>query len=120
MLDMVWKDILPAVSAYERTLAETAAAKQAAVPGASCRFEAALVERMAVLSSELYDRVGVLEAALLSAKDCADSEALAVHYRDKVFAAMRELRVCADELETMTAAKYGPVPTDGELLFGVQ
>ena len=41
-------------------------------------------------------------------------------YREQVFAAMNELRIGADELETLTAAEYWPFPTYGDLLFGVR
>ncbi len=120
MLDMAKKDILPAVCAYQRDLAETAAAKKAVAPGASCVYETALIERMAALTAEMHERVGALETALLAAKDCADSESLAMHYKEQVLTAMNGLRVCADELETMTAEKHWPFPTYGELLFGVR
>ena len=33
---------------------------------------------------------------------------------------MGALRAVVDEAETMTAAEYWPVPTYGELLFGVR
>ena len=40
--------------------------------------------------------------------------------RDAVLVAMSELRVVCDEAETMTAEKYWPFPTYGDLLFGVK
>ncbi len=120
MLDMAKRDILPAVCAYTRELAETAIAKKAVVNDACCTYETALIERMSALTGELYERVGALETCLLSAKDCTDSQALAFHYKDRVLSAMSELRVCADELETITDAAHWPFPTYGELLFSVR
>ena len=40
--------------------------------------------------------------------------------RDVVLSKMGELRVACDEAETMTAKKYWPFPTYGDLLFGVK
>ena len=40
--------------------------------------------------------------------------------RDKVLPKMGELRLAADEAETLTAEKYWPFPTYGDLLFGVK
>ena len=40
--------------------------------------------------------------------------------RDEILPRMNELRVAADEAETVTAAKYWPFPTYGELLFGLK
>ena len=40
--------------------------------------------------------------------------------RDTVLVAMSELRVACDEAETVTAEKYWPFPTYGDLLFGIR
>ena len=40
--------------------------------------------------------------------------------RDTVLVKMNELRVPCDEAETLTAKKYWPFPTYGDLLFGVR
>ena len=40
--------------------------------------------------------------------------------RDVILQKMAELRVVCDEAETVTAAKFWPFPTYGELLFGVK
>ena len=44
----------------------------------------------------------------------------AAFIRDQIIPKMSELRVVADEAETLTAANYWPFPTYGELLFGVK
>ena len=41
-------------------------------------------------------------------------------YRNAVFAAMNELRIVVDELETLTSSKFWPYPSYGELLFSVK
>lgn len=40
--------------------------------------------------------------------------------RDVVLVRMSELRMACDEAETLTAKKYWPFPTYGELLFGIR
>ena len=40
--------------------------------------------------------------------------------RDTILPQMAQLRALADEAETLTAEKYWPFPTYGELLFGVR
>ena len=40
--------------------------------------------------------------------------------REVVLQKMRELRVVCDEAESITADKYWPFPTYGDLLFGVR
>ena len=49
MLDMVWKDILPAASAYTKELAETVAAKKAIGGGIDTSYEERLAGHMSVL-----------------------------------------------------------------------
>jgi len=40
-------------------------------------------------------------------------------YRDGIFSAMSELRLCVDELETLVAKKHWPLPSYAELLHSV-
>ena len=40
--------------------------------------------------------------------------------RDTILGKMSELRVACDEAETLTAKKYWPYPTYGDLLFSVK
>ena len=48
-----------------------------------------------------------------------DISAQAELIRDEVLPKMSLLRAPADEAETLTAKKYWPFPTYGDLLFGV-
>ncbi|MDR0303479.1 MAG: glutamine synthetase III [Chitinispirillales bacterium] len=118
MTDMVRKEIIPACFAYQNEIAKLLANKKACG-----NFEMLLEERflgrISQLSSCLLKKLDVLESMLIEAK--AEKEILdsAKFYRDKVFTAMSELRLIADEIETITARKYWPLPTYGEILFSV-
>ncbi len=120
MLDMVWKDILPAVSAYSRTLAETALSKKALSESIDCSFETELAAQISTLTAAAVAKAKALEEALLEVKSIADSLELAQYYKSAVFAAMNELRIVVDELETHTAADFWPIPSYGDLLFSVK
>ena len=120
MLDMAKKDILPAVSAYAGKLAETMGAKRAVCPAADCSYESELIEKLSKLCGCMYGKVKALENALMEVHELSSLEAQAMFYREHVFAAMNELRIGADELETLTSAEYWPFPTYGDLLFGVR
>ena len=43
-----------------------------------------------------------------------------MYYKDAVFAAMSELRITVDELETMVSADIWPYPSYGDMLFSVK
>ena len=120
MLDMVWKDILPAVSAYSKTLVDTALAKRALSESIDCSFEQESTAKISALIAAAVVKARALEDALLEVKSFRDSLEQARYYRDTIFSAMNELRIVVDELETHTAASYWPYPSYGELLFSVK
>ncbi|MBC8530495.1 glutamine synthetase III family protein [Gehongia tenuis] len=119
MLEMARRDILPGVLEYVKALADTAAAKKAVLPGDAAGVESALMERLSALAACLARRADALESALMAGKGAEDAAGEARYTRNHVFTAMQELRAVADEMETLTAAKYWPYPTYGELLFSV-
>ena len=120
MLDMVWKDILPAVSAYSKELADAALAKRALSAEIDCSFETELAARISALTSAAVKKTRELEYAVMGVKDIESSLEQAKYYRDVVFAAMNELRIVVDELETHTSAKDWPYPSYGDILFSVK
>ncbi len=120
MLDMVWKDILPAASAYSKKLTDAALAKKALSGSIDCSFEVGLAEQISSLTAAAVSRASALEYAVMDVKNISDSLALARYYKDVVFAAMNELRIVVDELETHCAAEFWPYPSYGELLFSVK
>ena len=68
----------------------------------------------------MYDRCSSLEKAALGLKDIESVGTQADYIRDEILPKMAALRVAADEAETLTAEKYWPFPTYGDLLFGVR
>ena len=120
MLDMVWKDILPAASAYTKELAETVAAKKAIGGGIDTSYEERLAGHVSVLLASATKKAEALEYALMGVKDITDTLALARYYRDTIFAAMNELRIIVDQMETHCAANYWPYPSYGDIRFSVK
>ena len=119
MLEMVKKDILPAVSDYCRDLTATALQKRQLLPDCSCEVEETLVKRLSKLSTCLYQKNDKLEKELLDCKAYTDLQELANYYRDVVLLSMQETRTVADELETIVGSSYWPYPTYCDLLFHV-
>ena len=120
MVDMARKEILPAVEAYVRDLSDTLRAKKAAVPGAAAKYETGLIARLSALTDEIDDAAAALERAMIQYKAIGDITEAANMIRDVILQKMAELRVPCDEAETLTAEKYWPFPTYGDLLFGVR
>ena len=120
MVDMARKEILPAVEAYLGDLSGTVAAKTAAVPGLACKYEKELISKLSKLTDEIGDAVSSLDTTLIRLKAVPDITDAAYVIRDVVLQKMAELRVVCDEAESITADKYWPFPTYGDLLFGVR
>ena len=120
MVDMARKEILPAVEAYLGDLSGTGAAKTAAVPGLACKYEKDLISKLSKLADEISDAASSLDTTLIRLKAIPDVTDAAYVIRDVVLQKMAELRVVCDEAESITADKYWPFPTYGDLLFGVR
>jgi glutamine synthetase len=120
MLDMSKKDILPAVSAYAKSLADTIAAKKAVSADIDCSYETETLAKISRIEASMFAKMTELEKAVIEAKETVGVMETAIFYKDHVIPAMNELRVNADELETLTAKEYWPFPSYGDLLFGVR
>lgn len=119
MIDMAKKDILPAVSKYSHELSDTIIAK-AACGDVDSTYEKELLAKISKLNATAYKKVQKLEEAALKAKEIDDTTELSMFYKDSVFAAMSELRITVDELETMVPATSWPYPSYGDMLFSVK
>ena len=120
MVEMARKEIIPAVTAYAGELAETALKKKQLSAAIDTGTEEELVGRISSLTGVVYRKVKALEDALCAARAGADPKNPAMTYKDMIIPAMNELRIAADELETLTAERCWPYPTYGELLFGIR
>ena len=119
MSDMASRDILPAIEAYAADLAAAVSAKQSIMPDLPCTYEKSRIRKLSMLVDQIDDAVRVLEDALISLGLVSDVTTQANMIRDEILPDMNLLRAPVDEAETLTAAKYWPFPTYGELLFGV-
>lgn len=116
MLDMLFKDILPAASAYSKDL--TASLLNKKELGISGGFETELASKIATLSSLLYTDAEKLKVDMADV-DKTSAQAEADYYHDVVLKDMAALREAGDELELLLGGKYLPYPVYSELLFGV-
>ncbi len=120
MIDMAGKEILPAVSAYTKVLAETVLAKKALGEEIDCSYEETAAAKLSSLTGSAYQKLGLLRAAVEQAEEITDAKELAMFYKDAVLTAMEALRGDVDALESITSAAYWPYPSCGELLFGIR
>ena len=120
MVDMARKEILPAVEGYTKSLAETLAAKKAAVAGLPCKYETATIAKLSELSDEIADATADLDGEIAKFQALEDVTEAANDIRDVILGKMDALRAVCDEAETITAKEFWPFPTYSDLLFSVK
>ncbi len=118
MLDMTRQDILPAVSAFSKELCDTASVKNGL--GIEAVYETETAVRLSKLITAVSSEVAALDKASTEAEELTDNYTKACVYRDRVLRSMNALRESVDELEMLTAKKYWPYPSYGDLLFSVK
>jgi len=118
MLDIVNQQIIPACIDYQNDLAKLVNAKKACGEY-DISLESHLLGKVSKLSGELMLKVDVLEAAQAQIGYEQDMYTMATHCQSRIITAMSALRHVVDELETIVAKKYWPLPSYGELLYSV-
>ncbi|MBO5212752.1 MAG: glutamine synthetase III [Clostridia bacterium] len=118
MIDMANTLIMPAVSSYVASLANAIVSSK--VIGIDTTYEAKVSMRLSKLNAETYKTVERLKDAVSHANTVSDAQKSAKTFREKVFPIMNELRELVDEMETITAKSYWPIPSYGDLLYGVK
>ena len=119
MIDMVRKDIMPACIKFEKTLAETAAAKKSIGIDVSKSTEVEFIKKIDGLIKEFEKRTELVEKYSAKAKNIQDIHAQAKLVCDELYPTLHKLRAVADELESLVGDEYWPFPAYRDLLFSV-
>ena len=120
MVDMAKTQIAPAVEEYIVELAKAVNAKKSVDAGLACCYESGLIKKLSALTERIAIKIEELEKALIELHHTEYIISEANMIRDIVLVKMGELRLACDEAETVTAKKYWPFPTYGDLLFSVR
>ena len=118
MIDMINRQVLPAVEAFSSKLAKTMTKKKEALPSLSLKAESARLAEVSGLTDDLYEALKELTEAVDSSIEYSGS-ALAHFSRNEIIPAMDEVRKYADKLELLVDQNDWPYPTYGEMLFYV-
>ena len=119
MIVMASRDYIPAVESYIAMIADTAAKKLAVCEDVSCAVERDIIRQLSNLNASAYGAVARLRDAETEAASISGACERAECYCTRVLPLMEELRGYVDEMETLTASKYWPVPTYGDMMFRV-
>ena len=120
MVDMTGKQILPAIESYLTKLLTNITMKKAISPDISCAYESMNIEKLSAACDEMSANAGILERLTEHLAKIDDIVEQANFVRDEILPQMDVLREYADAAEAVVDAEIWPLPTYGELLFGVR
>ena len=119
MLDMIYKDILPASYAFMSDVAKSASKVMAVIPSAKCSAQTNALKKITALADKLDENAQKLEKIHNDACTIVDVPKQARFYVDKVIPQMEATRKIADQIEPILGEKYKPYPSYSDLLFRV-
>ncbi len=117
MLEMVNKDIIPAIMAYMQSVSSSALEIKELVEDAGCAAETKIVSKLDKLLDAISNDADVLSAVHKEVSDLSDPMDCAYNYAYKVIPAMEKVRASVDEAETMVAEEFKPFPSYEDILF---
>ena len=121
LVEIIQKDLLPAVTTYMEKLAQTAALKKSVVPDISVSTEATLLTKLTELSETMTKDLETLKQDTAMAEYEVEKDLLksAKLYQSVVLTDMEKVRVSADAAEALIPDSILPYPTYGKLLFSI-
>ena len=118
MLEMVRRDIIPAVSDYIAELCSNVAAKKAVCEEIPCSGEKEVIMKLAALNDEVGALANKLEG-ILAETDIGKARDASQVMAHRVIPVMEEMRSKVDKMETLTSSDYWPYPSYYDLLYSV-
>ena len=97
LIDMIKKNVYPAINKYVNTLINGITAKNAI--GIDTTNDVSLSKKLSNLNNKIYEATEKLEKLIVTAKKIKDAKTQAFCYHDEVLAIMKEIRSYADDAE---------------------
>ena len=121
LVEIIQKDLLPAVTTYMEKLAQTASLKKSVVTDISVSTETKLLTKLTELSEAMIKDLDRLKEDTAMAEYEVDKDLLksAKLYQSVVLDDMEKVRVSADAAEALIPDDILPYPTYGKLLFSI-
>ena len=120
LLDMLRKDVLPAVSRFTGALSATAHEKKKLCGESACRYEKTAAAELSTRAAKLWDGAEKLEKAVRRIDDGRLSTESAVEIcRGEILPEMEILREISDGAELIMDRAAWPYPSYGEILTSV-
>ena len=119
LIEMLKRDIIPAISEYSLFLCKCAEHKISLLGKNTNPVEKQTLAKLNEYSEALYNNLNLLEREVENAALCEKVAQKATLYHDKVLTLMNTLREASDNAEGIVSRDYWPYPSYGDLLFKV-
>ncbi len=116
LLEMVKRDVMPAICRYSSYLCECAQKK---APFCESNVESDIARELSDCNELIYTLSANLEKAVEKAQSKPSFKEGATVYHDEVLAIMQNIRRYADKAESITSREFWPYPSYGDMLFKV-
>ena len=117
LLEMMNRDVIPAITAYTNFLCETVNNKNLIRADSSVEYE--LITKLSAANKEIFTLTGQLKMAISSAECSKDVLERATEYHDNILRLMTDIRKYSDSAESVVPNTYWPYPSYGDLLFKI-
>lgn len=119
MVDIIRKQVIPAVIKYTTVIADSITSVSNACPEADVSTQTALLKEVSAQLKNTRESLQTLEIDLERTGDFSDEKARAFYFRDTVLPDMKGLRTPVDKLEMLVDKEYWPMPSYGDMIFEV-
>ncbi len=122
MSEMVEREFVPAICKYTKVLTDSILSKRALrlTPPLDTAYEEETARTLSEITSTAYAQAKRLSGLVVEIRAERDVAIRADRVRDEICPLMESLRAQIDRAEEITDRAYWPVPTYGELLYGVR
>lgn len=117
LIEMMNRDVVPAITAYTSTLCEAVNNKN--LIRADATVENQLITRLSAANKEIFELTSQLKMAVSSVERSKDVLERASEYHNKILTLMNDIRKYADSAESVVPSGYWPYPSYGDLLFKI-
>ena len=122
MSEMVEREFVPAICKYTKVLTDSVISKRALAltPPLDTSYEEEVAAMLSEITASAYEQAKALNDLVVEIRAERDVATRAARVRDEICPLMTSLREKIDRAEEVTDRAYWPVPTYGELLYGVR
>ncbi len=119
MIDIARKQIIPSIIEYTTRLANSINQVKKACDKANVSAQEEILIQVSDNLSLVKDKLDNLEGKMPAVNDILETDKKAVYFHDVIIPAMNELREPVDKLEMLVEKNAWPMPSYGDLLFGL-